>query len=46
MSGSLFAGRCSEEENRYKRVELAFDVLPVVGSPVDFGVRNKGLQNK
>ena len=30
-------------ENRNKRVEQAFGVLPVVGSPVDFGGRNKGL---
>ena len=33
-------------KNKYKRVEQAFGVLPVVGSPVDFGVRNEGLQNK
>ena len=35
-----------QKENRYKRVEQAFGMLPVIGSPVDFGVRNKGLQNR
>ena len=43
---SLCAGHRSEKENRYKRVEQAFGVLSVVGSPVGFGVRNKGLQNR
>ena len=33
-------------KNRYKRVQKAFGVLSVVGSPVDFGVRNKCLQNR
>ncbi len=43
MRVSLGAGRCSEKENWYTRVEQAFGVLPVVGSPVNFGVKNKGL---
>ena len=46
MRVTLCASRRSEKENRYKRVEQAFGLLPVVCSAVHFGVRNKGLQNR
>ena len=31
---------------RLKGDEQAFGIQPVLGSPVDFGVRNKCLQNR
>ena len=34
------------ERKQLKRDEQAFGVKPVVLSPIDFGVRNKCLQNR